>query len=159
MSAQMDAKPAGSRNVCWTDFASGLVLIGIGCVALFLTRNLPGMRGVVLGPGSAPRLFSGLLIFLGGIIAAASLSGPPYQSARHKLRGPVLILVSIISFALTIRPLGLVLASFISFLLAALASPDTKWAQAAVTAAALTTFCVLLFVHLLKLPFAVWPII
>jgi putative tricarboxylic transport membrane protein len=77
--------------------------------------------------------------------------------ARGIDRGPLYIVAGTLMFAGTIRPLGLVLASFTSLIVCSAATVEVRWREAIIWAAALTLFCALLFVYGLKLPFAFWP--
>ena len=43
------------------DFYGGLALIGLAIVAIWASGDLPGTHGFAFGPGTAPRLFAGLL--------------------------------------------------------------------------------------------------
>jgi hypothetical protein len=56
-----------------------------------------------------------------------------------------------------IRPFGLMISSFLTFMISATASKETRWLEATIVAVALTGFCVLLFVYLLNLPFQLCP--
>jgi putative tricarboxylic transport membrane protein len=60
-------------------------------------------------------------------------------------------------FAVTIRPLGLVVGSYLSIVAAAAATPEARWIETLIWGAVLTAFCVLLFVFGLNLPFQLWP--
>jgi putative tricarboxylic transport membrane protein len=139
------------------DFVGGLVLIGIALFALWASSDLPGMRGFQFGPGTAPRLFAMLLAGIGAIVALMALliHGPGIP--QYAWRGPMLVTASILLFAVTIRPLGMVIASFIMFVFAASGSKETRWIEATLAAAGMTVFCTLLFVYLLGLPFQLWP--
>ena len=192
------------------DFYGGLVLVAIAAFALWASRDLPGMRGFAFGPGTAPRMFAGILGALGLVVAAGGLviDGPPvervavrgtalgalliaifvvvsnyatpitaglglrqYESvlaalvvllvtvaiARGADRGPLYIVAGTLIFAGTIRPLGLVFASFISIVVSAAATVEIRWREAILWAAGLTIFCALLFVYGLNLPFSFWP--
>jgi len=77
--------------------------------------------------------------------------------ARGLDRGPLYVIAGTLIFAGTIRPLGLVLASFISLVVCAAATVEVRWRETIIWAAALTLFCALLFVYGLNLPFAFWP--
>ncbi len=55
------------------DFWGGIVLIALAILAIWASRDLPGQRGFAFGPGTAPRLFSGLLAFIGAAVAAGGL--------------------------------------------------------------------------------------
>jgi putative tricarboxylic transport membrane protein len=139
------------------DFYGGTVLILMATLALVASAELPGQRGFAFGPGTAPRLFSFVLAALGAAVAIGGLfaEGPPIE--KYKIRGPVLVIVAILSFAAMIRPLGLVPATFLAFIISILGSTEMRWLESLIAAAAMTLFCVLLFVYLLNLPFQLWP--
>lgn len=153
------------------DFYGGLVLIALALFAFWASSDLPGQSGFTFGPGTAPRIFASLLIVVGGVIAVTGLfvDGPPLES--YALRGPAHVILAIVAFALLIRgfsfqffgitvrfpELGLVPATFIAFMLSVLGSPQTRWIESLIAAAAMTAFCVVLFVYLLQLPFPLWP--
>jgi putative tricarboxylic transport membrane protein len=139
------------------DFFGGLAIIAVALFALYAGSDLSGMQGFSFGPGTAPRLFAGLLIAFGvGItITGVVLPGPKLE--RWGIRGIVLTIASILCFAVTIRPLGLVIASFVSFMVGAFATDEVRWKEAAVAGALLTAGCVILFLYILNLPFQLWP--
>jgi putative tricarboxylic transport membrane protein len=139
------------------DFYGGLVLAAFAVFALWAGSDLPGMRGFAFGPGTAPRLFSVLLLGVGIAIALVGVltDGPPLE--KWGIRGPVLFIASVLFFAATIRPLGLVIASFGSLVIAASASKESRVVETLIWSAVLTLGCVLLFVYGLKLPLQLWP--
>jgi putative tricarboxylic transport membrane protein len=192
------------------DFYGGLVLVAVALFALWASRDLPGMRGFAFGPGTAPRLFAGILGALGlGVAASGFFTDGPrvervavrgtalgalliaifvvvstyatpitaalglrqYETvlaaivvllvtialARGLDRGPLYIVAGTLIFAGTIRPLGLVFASFISIVVSAAATIEVRWRETILWAAGLTVFCALLFVYGLNLPFSFWP--
>ena len=139
------------------DFWGGLVLIALAIVAIWASRDLPGQRGFAFGPGTAPRLFAGVLAGIGAAIAAIGLitDGPPIE--KYRVRGPVFVVVAILCFANTIRLLGLVPATFLAFMISIAGSTEMRWLESFIAAVVMTAFCVLLFVYLLNLPFQLWP--
>ncbi len=139
------------------DFFGGLALIGLGLLALWASSELSGMHGFAFGPGTAPRLFAGLLMVLAAGVAVTGvlMEGPEVE--RYAFRGPVLVVLAIVFFAVTIRPLGLILAAYTTFIIAISASREVRWIEALIAAAAMTAFCVLLFSYLLQLPFQLKP--
>lgn len=139
------------------DFYGGLVLVMLATLALVSSAELPGQRGFAFGPGTAPRLFAGLLIALGAAVTIVGLSIEGPQIEKYKIRGPVLVLAAIFGFAAMIRHLGLVPATFLAFMISILGSTEMRWIESVIAAAAMTLFCVLLFVYLLNLPFQLWP--
>ena len=139
------------------DFWGGLVLVAVAILAIWASRDLPGQRGFAFGPGTAPRLFAGLLVGLGTVVALVGLVTDGPRIEKYKIRGPVLVIASILLFAAMIRPLGLVIASFMTFVVAITGSKEMRIVEGLIGAAAMTVFCVLLFVYLLNLPFQLWP--
>jgi putative tricarboxylic transport membrane protein len=139
------------------DFWGGLVLIAVGILAIWASRDLPGQRGFAFGPGTAPRLFSGLLVGLGALVALVGLITDGPRIEKYKVRGPVLVIASILGFAAMIRPVGMVIASYVTFMVAILGSKEMRVLESFIAAAVMTVFCVFLFTYLLNLPFQLWP--
>jgi putative tricarboxylic transport membrane protein len=153
------------------DFYGGLAMIGLAALAFWLSSDLAGMHGAALGPGTAPRLAAGLLALVGALVAAGGLlfDGPPLEG--YALRGPAYVIAAIAIFAVmlggfsidlfgtTVRipRLGLVLSTFCAFVISVMGSREKRWLEGLAAAAAMTVFCVILFVYLLQLPFGLWP--
>ncbi len=139
------------------DFYGGLALMGIALFALWASSDLQGTRGFSFGPGTAPRMFAYLLLALGAGVALTGflMEGPPLQ--RYGIRGPIFVTLSILAFAVTIRPLGLVVSSFVSFMIAAMGSDETKWKETIIVGIFLTIGCALLFPYALGLPLDLFP--
>lgn|SRR5690349_714356 len=139
------------------DFIGGLALMAVALFALWASRDLQGMHGFSFGAGTAPRMFAGLLFALGFGVMIMGLVFEGAHIARYQWRGPFFVSLAILSFAITIRPLGLVLSAFASFMIAAIGSPETKWTEAIIVGAVLTLGCSLLFPYALGLPFQLFP--
>jgi putative tricarboxylic transport membrane protein len=139
------------------DVYGGMALILIALTAFVASNDLPGMRGFAFGPGTAPRLFAFTLAILSlGVVVGGLLTAGPDVSG-YKIRGVIFIIGAILSFAATIRPLGLVVASFSCMVICAAAAEDVKWRETVIVAAAVTAFCAVLFPYGLNLPFQLWP--
>ena len=139
------------------DLYGGIALMMLATVALIASSDLPGQRGFAFGPGTAPRLFSFVLAALGAAVALGGVfaEGPPIE--KYRIRGPFFVIIAILAFAAMIRPLGLVPATFLTFLVSIVGSTEMRWVESLIAAVAMTLFCVLLFVYLLNLPFQLWP--
>ena len=148
-------RPSVIRNP--QDFYGGLGLIALSVFALWASTDLQGMHGFSFGPGTAPRLFAVILLAFGAVITAMGffVKGKPLE--RYAVRGPFWITISIIVFAVTVRPLGLIPATFASFIISGAGSPETRWVETTIAGVVMTVFSVLLFVYLLALPFQLWP--
>jgi putative tricarboxylic transport membrane protein len=139
------------------DFYGGMALILLALIAFVASNDLPGMRGFAFGPGTAPRLFAATLALLSlGVVVGGLLTAGPHISG-YKIRGVVFIIGAILVFAATIRPLGLVIASFACMVCCAAAAEDIKWRETLIIAAVVTAGCSLLFPYGLNLPFQLWP--
>lgn len=147
-----------------------VILVALGAVIMvvgYFTEGPPLERYEILAPtlltlsymfaASTPSttiwIVAGALLVGGIILAVVGMMGP----RRALVRGPLFITLSIIVFAVTMRPLGLVLASYLSIVAAAAATPEARWLETLIWGAALTAFCVLLFAFGLGLPFQLWP--
>jgi putative tricarboxylic transport membrane protein len=149
------------------DFYGGLALIALAIIAIWTSGDLPGSHGFAFGPGTAPRMFAGLLAVVGALVALTGLffDGPPIDS--YAIRGPAWVLLAILAFAgmirginlgpLTIPPLGLVPSTFAAFMVSIFGSTEMRWLESLIAAVVMTAFCVGLFVYLLQLPFQLWP--
>ena len=97
-------------------------------------------------------MFAVLLLALGAAIALVGVLTDGPHVATYHWRGPLFVSLSILSFAVTIRPLGLVVSAFASFLISALGTPETKWTETIIVGVCLTIGCSLLFPYALGLP-------
>jgi putative tricarboxylic transport membrane protein len=142
---------------CPQDFVGGIALMAIALFALWASSDLQGMHGFSFGAGTAPRMFGVLLLALGASIALMGVLADGPQVGTYHWRGPLFVALSILSFAVAIRPLGLVISAFITFLVSALGTPETRWKETIIVGIALTAFCSFLFPYALGLPMQLWP--
>ena len=139
------------------DYVGGIVLMALALFALWASSDLQGMRGFSFGAGTAPRMFGGLLVALGAAIALTGLLTDGPAMPHYSWRGPLLVMASIVFFALAIRPLGVVVTAFASFLIAAMGTHETRWIETIIVGACLTAGCALLFPYVLGLPMPMFP--
>ncbi|MBB4369552.1 hypothetical protein GGD63_002342 [Bradyrhizobium sp. cir1] len=139
------------------DYVGGVILMAVALFALWASSDLQGMRGFSFGAGTAPRMFGGLLVALSAGIALTGLLSEGPGMSHYSWRGPLFVMVAILFFALAIRPLGLVVTAFASFMIAATGSHETRWLEAAIVGACLTLGCAILFPYVLGLPMPMFP--
>jgi putative tricarboxylic transport membrane protein len=139
------------------DFVGGLAMVAIALFALWASSDLQGMHGFSFGAGTAPRMFAVLLLGLGIAVTVVGLVADGEHITTYAWRGPLLVSLSIVSFAIAIRPLGLIISAFASFMIAALGTPETKWKETIIVGICLTVFCSLLFPYALGLPLQMLP--
>lgn len=140
-----------------TNVVAGLALIALGAAAFWLTADLAGSRGPLLGPGSLPRGAAGIIALIGVVIAIAGLRADDDAPPRWRLRGPLFVLGGVVVFALTVRWLGLAVATPAAILIGSLASPETRPVEVVIFAVVLTAFCIALFRYALGLPIPIAP--
>jgi putative tricarboxylic transport membrane protein len=148
----MIGSPASPR-----DYYGGAALIALAIFAIEASHELPGRRGFAFGPGTAPFMFAMVLGALGIGVTATGLMTKGPGIDRFYFRGPFFITLSVVVFAWMVRPVGLVIASFLSILACAAATPDSRIVETLVWGAVLTAFCCLLFPIALNLPLQLWP--
>ena len=139
------------------DFVGGVALIAIALFALWASSDLQGMRGFSFGAGTAPRMFAFLLLGLGIAVMIVGLVYEGVHLATYAWRGPLFVSLAIVSFAVMIRPMGLIVSAFAAFLISALGTHETKWKETIIVGMCLTAFCSLLFPYALGLPLQMWP--
>src|SRR3982075_510319 len=139
------------------DFVGGIALMAHAIFAVWASSDLQGMHGFSFGAGTAPRMFAVLLLGLGFAITVIGLVSEGAHLASYAWRGPLFVSLSILSFAITIRPLGLVISAFASFLISALGTPETRWKETIIVGICLTIGCSLLFPYALGLPLQLFP--
>jgi putative tricarboxylic transport membrane protein len=139
------------------DFVGGLALVAIALFALWASSDLQGMHGFSFGAGTAPRMFGFLLLGLGVAVAVVGIVTEGAHLATYAWRGPLFVSLSILFFAIAIRPMGLVVSAFLSFLISALGTPETRWKETIIVGICLTIGCSLLFPYALGLPLQLFP--
>jgi putative tricarboxylic transport membrane protein len=139
------------------DFVGGVVLMALAVFALWASSDLQGMHGFSFGAGTAPRMFAVLLLLLGVAIALMGILTDGPHVSTYAWRGPLFVSLAILSCAVTIRPLGLVVSAFASFMISALGTHETRWTETIIVGACLTVGCALLFPYVLGLPMPLFP--
>jgi hypothetical protein len=139
------------------DYYGGVMLMAIALFALWASSDLQGMHGFSFGAGTAPRMFGVLLLALGAAVAVIGVVSDGLQLATYHWRGPLFVSLAILAFAVSIRPLGLVVTGLASFLIASLGTSETRWGETLIVGICLTGGCALLFPYVLGLPMPLFP--
>ena len=141
------------------DVLAGLMFIAIAALGLWMSRNYPIGTAVRMGTGYVPRLLCWILLGLGVVVLVQGLRG----SAAMLERGPsiwraiILVPASLLVFAYTIGPLGVVAAIVLLVAVGHLAGRETRVLESAAVAAALVVLTLAIFVWGIGLPIPVWP--
>jgi hypothetical protein len=110
-----------------------------------------------MGPGFFPTLLGGLLAALGLSLALPALLRDGEAFPRLHMRPMLMLLVSIVVFALLLESLGFILASIALLLAGGIADPDLRPIESIGLALFITAFSVVVFVLVLGLPLNLWP--
>lgn len=160
------------------DLGAGACLLGIAAVATWQGAGLELGTLRQMGPGMFPRVMALLVGVCGAALGlrswlqseraepqpavpplppAQALPAEPGATPSRAWRAPLCLLLAATVFGLSVRPLGLVVATPVSLLLASLASRESRRTQSLWFALGMTVFCVLLFRRLLTLPIPLLP--
>ncbi|MGO4572889.1 tripartite tricarboxylate transporter TctB family protein [Microvirga sp. 2TAF3] len=154
----------GSRGLIRSsqNFVGGLSLVALAALALWLTQALPQGSLRAMGPAMLPDWLAIGVGLCGLALIAAAVLKDGEALERSSLRGPVVVVLAILAFAVTIRPfsigalslpgLGLVVAGPLGILISGYATPEVRFRPLLVLALSLTPFCMVLFGDLLNLP-------
>ena len=137
------------------DMAAGLFLIAVALIALWQAQGLPLGTLRSMGAGMLPTALAVLLAGFGAAIFLIGALRPGAAFERWSFRGLLFVLGAIISFALTVRLAGLIVAGPLTMLIAGAADPQTNWKHTLIFSIVLTAFCILLFKVALRLPIPV----
>lgn len=88
------------------DFYGGLALVAIALFAWWAGSDLPGMRGIAFGPGTAPRLFAFMLGLLGAAVMITGLLSDGQGVEAEGKRGIVAAVALILVFFVAVNLFG-----------------------------------------------------
>jgi hypothetical protein len=151
------------------DFFSGLLFMALGVSFAWSASHHSIGNAAKMGPGYFPLLLGGVLTLLGGVLVFKALVLETEDGGRigpWAWRPVGFIVLANLVFGVMIGglssvgipPMGLVLAIFAVTILAAKAVREFRWKEVLLIAFALALGSYLVFVVLLKLQVAIWPI-
>lgn len=139
------------------DFAAGLFLLGCGLFGWWFGQPLKVGTAFRMGPGYTPLMLSGILSLFGIALLVIGLirKGPSLEAWRLK---PILLIVgSLVVFAMTVERTGLFISSVLAVGMAGLASPQQRFRDTALLAVGMAVAACLLFPFALQLPLRILP--
>jgi hypothetical protein len=143
------------------DMGSGILFLGFGIAGMLLSPNYQMGSAARMGPGYFPFLVSLCLAAVGLVLCLRSVGASPSPEAGSKpsiqYRPLVLVLGAVLLFGLLLRPLGLLLPSFLLVVVSSMAHKGWRPVESLVTAVVLSLLVIALFVYGLGMPLAVWP--
>lgn len=136
---------------------AGLFLLVIAGVAYVGAGSLPAGSLGGIGSGLVPKSTAILLAGFGLFIAGMGLVARGEPMAAWSFRSILFVLGAVLAFAVTIRPLGLMVSAPAAIMLSALADPDTRPAELVIFTTLFSVLCVVLFKFMLRLPIPLMP--
>jgi putative tricarboxylic transport membrane protein len=159
MSATGSGALAASRTYLRapTDFVAGLFFLALALLGFWLLRDVRLGTSMRMGPGYLPTALCWILAFVGLAMMGRSFlrAGEPLD--RWYLRPLIFISGSLLLFSVSIGALGLVATIIAMVIVAAFATPESRWKEVAIAALALAAFSAGLFVKALGLALPLWP--
>ncbi len=138
------------------EFWSGLLFLGIGILALVMSRNYFMGNSVRMGPGYFPVLVGTALSILGVIITAGSFKVEGEEIKAFGWRAVVMVTLAFFLFGWGIDRVGFVLSMGAMIVCSMLAGREFRLREAVIMCAVLITGSVALFIYGLKLPFSIF---
>ena len=135
------------------NFWSGLMFIGIGVLAIVLSRDYPMGSASRMGPGYFPTILGFILTILGAIIAATSIKVEGKGLEPFAWRPMILVSAAFAFFGWAIDRVGLIPALFALIVVSAVSGREFKWGEVLIMSVALITASWAVFVWGLELPF------
>ncbi|TDR93432.1 tripartite tricarboxylate transporter TctB family protein [Enterovirga rhinocerotis] len=168
MAAEVGKSPAPSGIVKGPQaVVGGLALVALALFALWLVSDLSQGTLRSMGPAMLPRWLAIGVGICGAVLAASGFMREGHPIEPFTLRGPGMVVVGIVFFAVTIRgfdlgpiripQLGMCGAGPLAMFIGGFATRDVRWRDLLILALALTAACVMLFGDMLNLPIPLYP--
>lgn len=135
------------------DFWSGIIYLAAALFGLIVGSNYSIGRAGQMGPGYFPIILSSLLLVFGIVAIVRAFIVPGQAITRFALKPALLIVGSVVLFALLVERAGFVIAMLASVLMSASASREFRFeGLATLGLIAFITAAALLFVEALGVP-------
>jgi hypothetical protein len=135
------------------DFWAGLMFIGFGLLAIFISRDYPMGSAMRMGPGYFPTYLGVMMAILGAIISATSFKIAGGRVGKFAWRPMILLSIAFSLFAWGIDNFGFIIAMLVVIFLSSFAGKEFKLKEIAILSVILVAGCWALFIKGLELPF------
>jgi len=139
------------------DFLAGLLFLAIGVAAMIVARDYPFGTASRMGAGYFPTVLGGILALFGLFLFIRGMQSKEHVPLSWGWWPLACILASMLLFGFLLPRLGLVPALAAMFFSAAAGGREFRFGEVLALSALMTVFAVVVFVYLLKLPFALFP--
>ena len=138
------------------DFNAGLMFIGFGAAAIYISRDYPLGSAMRMGPGYFPTAIGGCLILLGAVISAIALKVPGVGIGPWPWRAMVLMSTAFALFGWGMEHIGFIPSLAILIVVSTFSTPHFRWKEMALEIVVLTAGSWVVFIYGLELPFTLW---
>jgi Ca2+/Na+ antiporter len=142
------------------DLLSGFLFLVFGIGAIVIAWSYPLGTASEMGPGYFPMLLGGVLALIGLVTSATAILRPEQSEpvGAWPVRALVLILASVLLFAVLIDRAGLVISVAVLVIGSRLASSEkSSWVDTLLMLLLLCALAVVIFIYGLELPMSVGP--
>lgn len=139
------------------DFWAALVFATVALVFLWQSAGLSMGSAGAMGPAYLPRVLCGLMLVVSVVLFVRSLRHASDEPFRIAARPMLVVPLAMASFALSVRPLGVVAAIWLGIAIASFASKGSKPVEIALVALFLSILSVAGLVYGLRLNLPIWP--
>jgi len=139
------------------DFNAGLMFMGIGGLFAIGANQYPMGTAVRMGPAYFPSILGWGTVALGLFVFIESFLVEDTAPTRTAWRPLILVIGSVCAFAALINTGGLITATVVLIILAALGGHEFKWKEAIISATFLSITVWAIFDKALGLPFKLFP--
>ncbi|BBK32250.1 tripartite tricarboxylate transporter TctB family protein [Stella humosa] len=139
------------------DLGAGILFLLFGAGAYLTSGELQVGDAATMGPGYIPRMLALGLMLIGALTAARAFaaSGPAVE--RFGARPLILVTLSVLVFAITVRWLGVIIATLLIVGIGSLADRESRPREIVIAGIVLAALSVGLFVHALGVQMPIWP--
>lgn len=138
------------------DFWAGLMFIGFGLLAIYISQDYPMGSAMRMGPGYFPTYLGVIMALLGSAITLVSFKMEGERVKPFAWRAMILLSLAFAIFGWAIDHVGFVIALGALIFLSALAGREFRLKEVLVLMACLIVGSWALFIYGLELPFPLW---
>jgi len=135
------------------DFWAGIMLIGIGVAAIFISRDYRFGTALRMGPGFFPTILGGILIAFGVCIMAAGLRSGEKIQGTLSLRALIMLPLSLVLFGVLMELAGFIPALIVLIFVSAASGREFKIVEVLLLTVFMTMASSALFIWGLGMPY------